>query len=478
MKKLFAFALPLLLSGLAHAQPSATYMQDILNNAYTPGANAVIIKDGHWMYQQNWGKANIAQNQDVSRQTLFMMASISKTVIATALMQLWEKGAFQLDDNINSYLPFQVYHPVHANDSVTFRMLAMHTSGIKDNNAVMGSLYMYGDSPMSLDTLLRNYLVPGGNLYSATGNFYAYHMGKSHSYSNIGATLAAYLVQRITGDDFAHYCDTAIFQKLCMDHTSYKLAGISDTTLIARPYMWDGSTLTDAGLYGYADYPDGQLRTNITALARFMTMYMQYGQYQNTRILDSATVAYMMTPQTPLNTGQGIFFSKYTVDNETLWGHTGGDAGVSTAMFFNYTNQTGVIVLTNGDGTPTVNMLTIFDTLYRYGRNLTPSVADTFPACNYVTGVPNISKNAAIGMQLYPNPASHTAWLLLNTPGHEDLDIVLTDMQGRIIKKIYNGKGSENQKITIDLTDINSGLYLVQCNAKNARKVIKFTVVQ
>ena len=476
MKKCTTFLICfLLLAGIAAAQPSDAYIQNIMTRGHMPGMNTAIVKDGHWMYQRNWGKADIANNVDVSRRTVFMMASVSKTIAATALMQLWEKGAFRMDDNVNGYLPFPVQNPAYPSDSVTFRMLVTHTSSIKDNGPVMGSLYVYGDSPISLDTFLRNYFVPGGTYYNATANFYNYHTGSTYNYSNIGATLAAYLVQRITGDDFGHYCDTAIFQKICMDNTSFHLAGFPDTSIIARPYMWYNGALEDAGLYGYPDYPDGQLRTNITALARFMTMYMQYGTYEGTRILDSATVAYMMQPQTAANSTQGIMFGQYKVGNDTLWGHTGGDAGVSTAMFFNYRSKTGVIVLTNGDGAVTYNMLRVMDTMYRYGVTLTPSATNIFPLCGVTTAVPNVAGNAA-NARLFPNPATQTAWLLLEPAGNEVPIISMTDLLGRPVKKILCGAGV--QKVPIDLTGVSDGLYLVQIIYKTSRQTLKLVVGQ
>jgi len=474
MKKIFillSFMLPVL---ALRAQPSDTYIQNIMSNGYMPGATAAIVKDGHWMYQQNWGKANLAENKDVTRETIFMMASVSKTIMGTALMQLWEKGAFQLDDNINNYLPFAVNNPNFPNDSITFRQLMTHTSSIRDNGQLVASWYGYGDSPMSLDTLLRNYFVPGGSFYNASLNFYYQRPGKAFHYSNVGSTLAAYLVQTITGDDYAHYCDTAIFRKLCMNNTAFKLAGLGDTSLIARPYAWD-QQYYDMGLYGYPDYPDGQLRTHITALARFMTAYMQYGIYNGERILDSTTVVEMMKSQSPFNTTQGLVFMQYMCHGDTLWGHTGGDMGVSTAMFFSYKTKTGTIVFTNGDGTGTNNMLTILDTLYAYGRTLTPSSSDVFPPCELSTGI-KPAPEAEMTLQLYPNPASQTAWLQVEAAAGT-MQVVLTDMQGRLVREVHNGQVPGSGKLSIDLRNVNSGLYLLHVTSGQTRRSFKLTVL-
>ncbi len=59
-----------------------------------------------------------------------VIASISKTITATAVMQLWEQGLFELDDDVNDYLPFNVRNPNHPDVPITFRMLLTHTSSI------------------------------------------------------------------------------------------------------------------------------------------------------------------------------------------------------------------------------------------------------------------------------------------------------------------------------------------------------------
>lgn len=439
------------------AQPSDAYLTSAMNAGLMPGANLVIIKEGKWVYSKSLGQANIDQNIDVDRETIFMMASVSKTMIATAVMQLWEKGSIDLDIDVNHYLPFSVRPPLHPSDSITMRMLLTHTSAIKDNWNVMAPLYGYGDSPVSMDTFMFHYLTPGGDYYYPN-NYYSYAPGAAYNYSNIGSTLAAYIVERITGDAFSHYCDTAIFKKICMDNTSFLLAGIADTGKIARPYSWNGTAYEDNGLYGYPDYPDGQLRTNITALARFMTMYMNHGIYEGTRLLDSTTVDYMMMQQTNAAWFQGlIFYSGISSNGDTLWGHNGGDAGVNTAMYFNFQKQTGVIVLTNGDGTVNANADLLADTLYKYGLTIMPSVNDTFPVCHINTGVPDVQIAGEI--RLFPNPSSGICNIIAPLNGIARI----LSLQGQQLAA-YNIKKGQNEIVLPG--SLSSGMYMVNISTE------------
>lgn len=414
-----------------YAQPSDAYLTNRLNAGRMPGASMVVVKDGKWIFEKSLGKADISNNKDVTRHTIFMLASVSKTIVATAVMQQWEKGAIDLDIDVNNYLPFVLKHPVHQTDSITMRMLLTHTSAIEDNWNTMGSLYVYGDSPIALDSFMKEYFTPLGVFYDATGNFYSYQPGTQWNYSNMATTLAAYVVERVTGDLFSHYCDTAIFQKICMKNTSWLLSGIQDTTMIARPYSYLGGNYEDVGLYGYPDYPDGQLRTSVTSLTRFMTMYMQYGQFEGVRLLDSTTVDYMLQPQTTVVPYQGIiFYSAPSSNGDLMWGHNGGDAGVATAMYFNIAKKTGAIVLTNGDGTQSVSPDVLADTLYKYGLTVTPAPTDTFPNCSEPTAVYDVQPSLA-KVSLGPNPTTG----LVSVTTDKACKITLTDMHGRQVMR-------------------------------------------
>jgi len=83
--------------------------------------------------------------------------------------------------------------------------------------------------------------------------------------------LVGFLVEEISHQSFAQYCEDNIFQPLQMNETSWFLAGL-DTTHIAMPYHWNGSGYTPYGFFGYSDYPAGQLRTSVDQLSIIFIM--------------------------------------------------------------------------------------------------------------------------------------------------------------------------------------------------------------
>ena len=344
----------------------------IINEMYVNhilGLSASVVRYGNVLWTGSYGYANISQNLPVTDTTLFMLASISKTITATALMQLYEQGYFELDDPINDYLPFQVNNPNYSSTDITFRMLLTHSSSIRDNwdNMPGGA----GDPPIPLGEYLEEYLTPGGEYYHGNLNFYPQEPGTDYHYCNIGATLVGYLVEVVSGMPFDEYCEMNIFEPLDMDETAWFLADLN-VNHIAVPYSWDGNNFIPHEHYGYPDYPDGQLRTSATQLSHFLLMMMNHGEYNSTHILKESTVDLMLTPQLSYEQGIGLIWYQDSLPGRTLWGHTGGDTGVSTFMFFEPETNIGVIILTNGENQDLYGIMSALFTFIENPNTPTP----------------------------------------------------------------------------------------------------------
>jgi CubicO group peptidase (beta-lactamase class C family) len=343
--------------------PAETCKTDLTSQLQTlnvPGLAAAVIKNGRVVCTAVAGMADIEQKKRVTPDTLFLIASVSKTITATALMQLYDERKFQLDDDINKYLPFRVRIPASPGSPITFRQLLNHTSSIKDNTTYINcpGTCAYGstltstvtrgaDSPISLADLTREYLTPGGAYYDQTKNFEPGPPGTKSEYSNMGIVLAGYLVEVISGMSFDQYCRDNIFLPLGMRKTSWRLAGI-DQSILAVPYDKTSSGYVPYGQYGEPDYPDGMLRTSANELAYFIIAYMQGGRYRGQRILKSRTVREMLKAQTSLDSSQGLAWSSQSIDGRTVWGHDGDDNGAGTKMWLDPANKVGVILMTNG----------------------------------------------------------------------------------------------------------------------------------
>ena len=282
------------ISGIADYEE---FIQDEMDFQKIPAMSMLIFKENEVLYESYLGKSNIVQNAVLATNDLFLLASVSKVVTATALLQLFDDGLFSLDDPINYYLPFEVNIPNHTT-KITFRMLLTHTSGIADGSA-LDSQYYYGEDPqISLSFFLENYLVPGGSFYNAKENFYDFEPGTKHEYSNEGNALIGLLVEEISGTDFSAYCKDYIFKPLNMNNSFWRLDEISQT--IVQPYNYANRTFEAIEHYTFTDYPNGGLRSTGRDLHKFLSAFVQGGVSNTYQLLEASTIASMITPQIPL----------------------------------------------------------------------------------------------------------------------------------------------------------------------------------
>ncbi len=287
--------------------------------------------------------------------TIQPVGSVSKTIIGLAIMKAVEMGKLSLDADINSYLDFPVKNPQRPDHRpITLRYLATHTSGITDREKAYREAYTKGSqSKESLKDYLRSYFIPGGKRY-AKDNFSTDAPGEAYQYSNIGAALAAYVVESATNIPFDQFTSRYIFEPL----------GMRDTHWFYRIEDKDRySTLFDEkdkpiGPYTLTTYPDGGLKTTISDLSRYLQALAAGYRHQSTLLTDSswdALFAKQFTDQRPVRNinpkepNSGIFF---VYAKSGVIGHTGSDPGVSAMIFFDPVTGKGKVFMANEDLTP------------------------------------------------------------------------------------------------------------------------------
>lgn len=364
------------------------FIQNEMNIQHLPGVSAVIVKDNKIVWINSYGYADVANAIPVQDTTVFLLASVSKIFTGTAAMQLYENNIIGLDDDVNQYLPWQLQIPGFPNDSITFRQLMTHTSSIQDNWTAIVGYYGYPDPTITLADCMQRYFSTNGSDYNAVANFLALAPGSVFAYSNMATALNGYLTELVSGMSFDQYCNANIFSKLCMNKTAWHF---SDFNLndVAVPYHFSNGDYIAYPQYGFADYPDGQLRSNVTDLANFMIAYLNGGSLGSNSILSQASISQMWTVQFPLlQPNMGLNWYKqilyYNGGSSWVWGHNGGASGVSTNMYLDPVNNIGLCVLSNGEGTG----INICDELYNYALSLN-SATGFSPAC-LTTGVDDL----------------------------------------------------------------------------------------
>ncbi|WP_106794966.1 serine hydrolase [Aquimarina sp. Aq78] len=317
---------------------------------FTGYATAVVNGD-KVLEIETFGLADKEKKKNYSKNTIQPIGSVSKTVIGVSLMIAKEKGLIDLDKDINEYLDFKIVNPhIDGSNIITLRHLATHTSGIMDNEKIYESAYAYELSPkISLRAYLYEHL--NHNRKSVKKSFLKKKAGMQYEYSNIGATLAAYIIEKVSAKPFNEFTKENIFIPLKMNNTGWFYKNINGTQ---HSILYDEK---DQAIQPYScvTYPDGSLKTNIQDMSLYLIELIK-GYNGNSTLLtkkswselyaknfDEKNKVQNINPREP-NTG---LFMAYFKSGKI--GHTGSDLGASAFMMFNPRTNVGQILMANED---------------------------------------------------------------------------------------------------------------------------------
>jgi CubicO group peptidase (beta-lactamase class C family) len=346
------------------AQKLDNYFTRKMQKAQIIGLQVASIGNGELVWYGSYGVKEMNTTNAVNDSTLFMIASCSKPVTALGIMKLYDQGKIDLDDDINNYLPFNIINPNYPEKKITFRMLLTHTSSIRDNWDVLWPTYTLpdgGDSPLELHHFVQDYFVKGGKYFSRKNNFANEKPGNHYTYCNMGFSLLGVLTEQISGESFNQYIAKEIFRPLHMNDSYWFLKEISHDN-IAHPHETIPKKEPEIlNHYGYASYPDGQLRTTASDYAQILKLIINKGKVDGQTFIRKQTVDEFMEIQFPdVAKHQAIAwcyseFSSFlyyfmvpgNLFKRRLPSHSGADPGVETAVSFDPKRKTGAIIFIN-----------------------------------------------------------------------------------------------------------------------------------
>lgn len=313
-----------------------------------PGAAVAIVRPAGADLVRTYGYADLESERLVDAHTLFIMASISKTVAAVRAMQLVEQGLLDLDAPLETYVGYAVRHPEHPETPITARMLLTHTSGLEDRFATLADVTTHGSDPEeTLAEFSEGYTVPGGAHYDPDN--WGPAPATRRVYANAGFGVLGHVLEAAGGADFRAQTDEGVFAPLALDGAGWFLADV-DADRLATPYAYGGRRYTALEHSGFAFYPASSLRISITGLARFAAALLAGGALDGARVLEEASVEEMLRPQVPdVSSGQALAFSNRTVGGHPYVGHSGSTFGGSTQLLLSREGTHAILLITNSD---------------------------------------------------------------------------------------------------------------------------------
>ncbi|MDF2467742.1 serine hydrolase domain-containing protein [Rhodococcus erythropolis] len=338
------------------------------------------------------------------------IGSVTKTVTATAVLQLVASGRLDLNADVNDVLrqsklygPRSVRSPHHPDVPIRVRHLLTHLTPLSSgvDPGPYGYSYRSGAAPDpgEMGRWLHVFLTPypaGQGTYNAEANFTTSVPGEAHMYSDIAFDLAGHLVQAVTGEYFADYCREAILVPAGMTRSDFDRDRLSVDDR-AHPHAWfeDGvktgmwfdyrnliqQDIPDAytGHIEYTPYitpltPAGALRSNALDLARWVRLWLGEGSIDGREILprqvavdalsDHVLAELLAGSDSPVKfTAQGFSWMRLEGDPDGVWQHAGSDLGTATYVMLDTRRGIGAVVVCNTelsvDGDPRPQMLQI-----------------------------------------------------------------------------------------------------------------------
>lgn len=407
-------------------------MTALLTAREIPGAAVLVIQDGKITLKAGYGFADIRGRVPVDPdRTRFRVASISKLVTATAVMQLFEQGKVDISADVNTYLTAFKIQPVYA-EPVTLANIMTHTAGFDDRYLGMS--------------------VPLTGLVESLGQHLARAMppralapNKTFAYSNHAYALAGHIVETVAGQEFATYAQQNIFAPLGMSATTFGVPYPMPQEM-AVPYLSGGdeSGFKRAELDRITIGPAGDMITTAGDIAKFMLVHMNQGSYSEDEKL--------FTPQTIDAMHARHFVQAEGLDgwaygfaegrrNGVRWiGHDGSWTGFCAQLVMVPETKTGFFVATNGACRPSASQALrkgLFDLLW---PPKAPIVAETNPSAEMrARAVAGTYMSARRARADFTSMAAAAGQIKLSAPGDGRLAVKFADGQDYIFLPRANG---------------------------------------
>jgi CubicO group peptidase (beta-lactamase class C family) len=283
-------------------QRIATELERRMIESGMPSVAFAIAQDGKIVHEQGLGYADREKKTPTSTQTLYPIASVTKTFTGMAIMKLVDRGLVDLDQPINNYLAPEGQVPVWIGEpkDVTVRRVANHSAGMP----TYARSYRAGEK-ISLDESITRY----ANVVAPPGERYGY--------SNIGYAVLARLIERVSGLSYAEFIEREIFRPLGMQH-AYVGLPLADNPLCATIYDWEDKPVIPDGRLQATDHQSASSALcsvhDLISLGLFHLGHLQPGQ---TQVISPKSVAAMQSLTFPMNPGRS---SDFNVHHESIYG--------------------------------------------------------------------------------------------------------------------------------------------------------------
>lgn len=325
-------------------------LADIFALNLAPGMSIAVVRDTQVIFAKGFGWADVEAKRPVTPETIFYIASTTKSFTGLAAVLLDEQGRLDLDAPLSRYLPTARLQAPLNPDSITLRSLLSHTHGIDNDGPIVFRTAYSGEHTNARLVELLTAHPPAKT-------------GREYVYGNIGYNVAALAMDATLGESWREVLQRTIFQPLGMTSTTAYVSRMPRERL-AQPYRREPTGFARAP-YNKGDanmQAAGGLVSSARDMARWLEAHINGGVVDGRRVFPASAIAETHRRQATLShnarglavNGYGFGWQIGTLGADTLLMHGGGFLGFTTSMSFMPQRRIGVIVMTNENGTGSV----------------------------------------------------------------------------------------------------------------------------
>jgi CubicO group peptidase (beta-lactamase class C family) len=304
-----------------------------------PGLAVAVADENGVVWSQGFGYTDTDHKKAVNSDTIFSVQSNSKNFTAMSILLAVQDSLLDLDAPITTYLPDFTVHSIfeeHPERKITLRMLLSHTAGFT-HEAPLGNNFDLGHVPFE------------EHIKTISDTWLRFPVGTGYAYSNLGISLAGYILQKVSGQPFARYVQDKLLLPLGMTNSSFDMAQIR-----ANPNRAVGHSapLPKVPLE-IPIIPEGGLYTSANDMAKYIQYHLNQGSVNGQSVISPALLDEMYTASTQNGReGYGLGVARTTWfkgRNAELLCHGGGGFGFLSDLWWLPELKIGITVLTNAD---------------------------------------------------------------------------------------------------------------------------------
>ena len=416
----------------------------IIENTIPGGIMAVQHRTDNWIWKGQSGISNINTMQSADTTFYYRIGSISKNFMATTVLHLVDRNILSLNDNIEMWLDSTLFNNIPYGNQMTIRNLLNHTSGLYN--------YVYDSAfAVNLRTNPNAFFTTDSLINIALSHPPEFIPNTNWKYTNTGFVILTKIIESATGVTYQQYATDSILTPLGINSSYYP-----DTNIILENHMrcyadYDNNNILE-------DYTDVTTTWAVGAaeiVSKLDDQLMYFNALIDENIISPSAYNEMITPL-PTNSTSSYGLGIYTVDS-TMIGHGG--------IYF---NTSGLWYLVD------LNVIVAYNFNLRNVDAYSKILQKTHHLLS--SNITNIEESKQQKLtSIFPNPVNNILNIVFNENINQKAKLLLYDMNGKLMKSFVF---FEENSITLDVSNISSGTYILKIFVENEMMETKKIIIQ